>query len=439
MKSFLLIPLFLLAACAQPDCSRVETFVREDPLRSASNLHRYEVLDSSVTEAPRGYVPFYVSHISRHGSRSAVDDSFSAVLDSLGKYDSCSQLTAEAQEMFATLLAIKSLNDSVEPGALTSLGASEHRNIARRMCGNYPEVFSDSARRFVLCYSTSVPRVVKSMDNFTESLSSSFPGLVVCKAFGKESDRNHDEIGGFDLSKAQKKLHSGFDIAPLRDSLMDAWDLSRLIEKTFVGGKVPASLEGDEGQFFHNIYKAGAIRQCFEDSSTPWIEPYFNGDELYLFWQRWNIKHLFKWGWVEENHGIYAYSKSPVLKSIIRDADTAVAGSDTCATFRFTHDSVLQPLICLMGLDWNDWHGSLREVCDHCCMAHTTHMASNVQLIFFRNRKGNVIVKILLNEEEITIPALKPDFKGVFYEWTRLREYFNDSIDELENNINNLS
>ena len=50
-------------------------------------------------------------------------------------------------------------------------------------------------------------------------------------------------------------------------------------------------------------------------------------------------------------------------------------------------------------------------------------MGSNLQLIFYKNPKGDVLVKILRNEKETVIPALKP-WKGPYYRWKDLRDYF---------------
>lgn len=49
-------------------------------------------------------------------------------------------------------------------------------------------------------------------------------------------------------------------------------------------------------------------------------------------------------------------------------------------------------------------------------------MASNLQMIFFRNKKGDVLVKLVYNDKETSIPALKA-FCGPFYKWEDLREY----------------
>lgn len=46
-------------------------------------------------------------------------------------------------------------------------------------------------------------------------------------------------------------------------------------------------------------------------------------------------------------------------------------------------------------------------------------MASNLQLVFFRNAKGEILVKALLNERETALPA--PTDIYPCYRWTDLR------------------
>lgn len=52
-------------------------------------------------------------------------------------------------------------------------------------------------------------------------------------------------------------------------------------------------------------------------------------------------------------------------------------------------------------------------------------MASNLQMIFYRNKKGEVLVKFLFNESETSIPSLGP---GPYYRWSLLREYLVSKI-----------
>ena len=48
-------------------------------------------------------------------------------------------------------------------------------------------------------------------------------------------------------------------------------------------------------------------------------------------------------------------------------------------------------------------------------------MTSNLQFIFYKNRKGSVLVKVLKNEREVLIPYLTP-VKGPYYHWEDLSD-----------------
>jgi hypothetical protein len=61
-------------------------------------------------------------------------------------------------------------------------------------------------------------------------------------------------------------------------------------------------------------------------------------------------------------------------------------------------------------------------------------MACNVQLVFYRPKKGkqgDILVKALLNEREATLPT-KP-VEGPYYRWEDLRQYYLDKIERFSN------
>lgn len=401
----------------------VDDFLRGDRLRYASNMYHYEVVDSSVTPAPRGYVPFYISHISRHGSRGHNEVESYRYVDTLESLRSRGYLTPEGEQFLSTLKGIRRQNELVGYGALTDRGKWEHKNIARRMGENYPQVFCDPSRSHVRSFTTTVPRVMESMDSFTASLTSMYPGLVTVKSTSKDGSFARSQVATPGFTDEQRKELDRVHTTPFRDSLYREADFSRLINKTFAGGIVPPSLKGREAELFESCCFAGSVRQCYMADSLGWVEPYFTEDELYLFWKWKNAHHLQKWGWTAENKGYRAHRTECILNNIIADADAVIAGADTCATLRFTHDSVVLPLMCLIGVRGCEWHGSFRQIHKYSAMSYSMHMAGNLQFVFFRNGKNDVLVKILLNEEETVIPALKPDRKGMFYRWDRLKEY----------------
>ena len=48
-------------------------------------------------------------------------------------------------------------------------------------------------------------------------------------------------------------------------------------------------------------------------------------------------------------------------------------------------------------------------------------MAANLQIVFFRNKKGEIIAKLMLNERETSIPVKTDIFP--YYRWEDLRPY----------------
>ena len=56
-------------------------------------------------------------------------------------------------------------------------------------------------------------------------------------------------------------------------------------------------------------------------------------------------------------------------------------------------------------------------------------MASNVQIVFFRNKAGDVIVKFLHNEREVSIP-IETDI-APYYHWDSVKSYFKDILSSV--------
>ena len=56
-------------------------------------------------------------------------------------------------------------------------------------------------------------------------------------------------------------------------------------------------------------------------------------------------------------------------------------------------------------------------------------MGSNFQMVFYRNKTGKILVKILYNEKETTIPAISP-FYDCYYEWDVLRAYLDKKVNQ---------
>lgn len=398
-----------------------QVYLSADRLRCNSNMHHYEALDTSVTAAPSGFKAFYFSNINRHGSRGYDKDVNYSYVDTLRRYDSMGLLTAEGQQYLKILADIKARNFKEGRGALTTLGAKELAAIGRRAAEHYPEIFSNPQRPNVSCYYTTVPRVGKSMENFVSSVSSLYPSLKIHKTNSKESAHAWDELKVKRYTNEQEANLAKVHQTPFKDSLMRTIDSTRLLKKIFVSGKMPSWYKKPAMVFFYNLFSAGCCRQCYESDTLGWTEDYFTDEELLLFSKWRDARQSFTWGWTTENKGYRAHNASVILENIIKDADAVIAGADTCATLRFSHDTDVLPLMFLIGVKGADWRGSYKHFSEHSHLSYLIHMAGNLQFVFYKNAEGEVIVKILLNEEETTIPALEPDYKGLFYKWDRLK------------------
>lgn len=105
---------------------------------------------------------------------------------------------------------------------------------------------------------------------------------------------------------------------------------------------------------------------------------------------------------------------------------------------RFGHETMVLPLTCLLGL--NGYDKRIDKVADIEKEGWVNYrvfpMAANIQFVFYRkNDKDNdVMVKILLNEDEATLP-IESDMAPL-YHWKDVREYYLNKITEYEKSRN---
>ena len=105
------------------------------------------------------------------------------------------------------------------------------------------------------------------------------------------------------------------------------------------------------------------------------------------------------------------------MQDIIERADAAIApGSNRAADLRFGHDTGILPLAGLMGLKGPGDRMRAEDIVGRWESFERVPMASNLQMIFYRNRAGRVLVKFLYQEQERRLRELE-SFSGPYYEW----------------------
>lgn len=409
-----------LASFAQSPEHRQEVMalLKEDPTRSVNLHHNYEAPSKIVdTPAPKGYKPFYVSHYGRHGSRYHYTYSYMdkplAVFDSL---DSRGLLTEEGQAVRDDIRFLRKEHEG-QLGYLTHKGAAQHREIAARLCRRCPELFHQKDRREVFCASTEIQRCIQSMANFCVQLSRENPGLDITMDAGERfkkylcNDEGVPRIGKREIAIMDSVLNANLN----PERLLKAWTKDP-------GEAVKYMKNGDACAFFYDVIWAGSTGQCL-NVEDPYIYRHFTPEELYALWAYNDVRYYHYMNSSVENHRTRDLIGGRILRDIVEKADEAVRGNNRVADLRFGHDSGLGPLFSIMRVKGMEEEHKMADAIDGVWYGFQgMPMASNLQMIFYRNRKGDVLVKLLRNEVETTIPALR-SVSGPYYRWDDLRGY----------------
>lgn len=418
--SLLLAGFFALSgAYAQAqDSSRLEearALIAENPDRAGSNMHSYEFKPIQDTPAPAGYQPFYITHYGRHGSRYEQNSTFSLqALAGFHKADSLGLLTGQGQALYKDVQAITDEHKGME-GQLSPRGGREHQRIAERMADRFPEVFNGSERNEVSAVSSTSQRSIISMANFTGKLNQKAP----CMQYSYTTGDRYMPITKPDIAFPTAPI-PGFG-GPQEAPQAPQFDFSRFLAPLFKDGG--AFLQNKEA-FARSVFSTGILCQDLDFMGIEILRTYFNTDELVYLWpQSNNIVYLLWGNSLENGEGVCNVVK-PLLKDIVDKADEALSpGSHRAADLRFGHDTGVLPLVSILGRD--DPEGKrypFQEAHKYWFSFQRIPMASNFQMILYKNPEGDVLAKVLYNEEELILDGITPA-AGPYYHWIELRDW----------------
>lgn len=411
-RLFFWLPLLLLSLSVWGQDLRSDRYI------SAAGHHTYPVPEFRDTPAPKGYKAVYVSHFGRHGSRyqtrSTVYKSVVPLLDTLYQEG---LLTPTGDSLRRELALIAEAHVGHE-GKLTEVGAREHRGVSQRLHQRVPEVFRQQDARLVHAVSTTVPRCKRSMAEFVGELRREEPGLKYSTGQDTPGRTGHLAVR---LPKGVTKNMSEA-AKPLRDSLTKAHRrttmsvLARLTTDPAAVQKVLGKRKPNK--FCAELFEAAQGASCLDVQTDPLR--FFTLEELHDFMEMRNIGFCQRYGPYEPEWEGRVHAAAPLWQRIVSEADAALAGNGHCADLRFGHDTGLGPSLLLLGVEGFELLPAAKA---HLWPAWKyIPMCTNVQMIFYRNKSGDVLVKVLRNENEARIPALKP-VSGPYYRWTDFRRY----------------
>ena len=424
MKKHLLLILALIAVIAVQAQTIARNAFKEDIRRSANNYQAYPDKNlPELTPAPEGYVPFFINHYGRHGSRWLIAPTdYTFPVEQLTKGERNGKLTKRGKEVLEMCRKMLEASQG-RLGELSDIGAEQHQRIAKRMYQNFPEVWKGDAR--VDAKSTVVIRCILSMLNETDMLKSLNPNLRITTD-ASEHDMyymNYRDTVAIAAQKAARPTVNAF-----KDKLFPPKTIEKRLEKMtsrLFNDKKFVRDSIDSFKFEYVLFDLVSNMQshhAFEN--TDLYTGVFTADEATDFWIYNNARWYLYSGNTQLTNYTGARAHRHLLRNFVEEADKAIISGTNSATLRFGHESVVLPLVCLMGLNGMDYDTSdLTTLADHWRSYEVFPMAANVQMIFYRKAgSDDVLVKILLNEHEATLPV-NTDC-APYYHWQNVRDHF---------------
>ena len=404
----------------------IQEEIYKNPNLSASNSVAYpDPTQAKQTPAPYGKKAFYLSHYGRHGSRYLTKtEDYEYLTRVMKQADKQGKLTTLGKDVLRRILIIDELAKH-RWGDLTEKGAQQHRDIISRMAKNYPQLFKGKSR--VETRSTLVPRCVLSMTQAVRQLATINPRLDL------SIDASSHDLYYMNYQDRTLRVVQTFP-----DSLQHVYDafcarhwthFNRLMTSLF-NDTAYINHQIDAQQMNYYLFRmAGSIQNTELDGKITLFD-IFTPDEIYQNWLTANAWWYLGFAHSPLNNGNQPYTQRNLLRHIIEQADTAIANPQTLVQLRFGHDTMVLPLVCLINLNgFGVSVSDLEKLVENGWADYRVFpMAANVQFVFYRKNAADndVLVKILLNEKEATLPlnsSIAP-----YYHWSDVRQYFLDIL-----------
>ena len=414
MKRLILFAAMLLgitAIYAQPH--RSEAAVRalmEEPTRAGNNTNSYEFREIRDTKPPKGYKPFYISHYGRHGSRSNWGGkTYEDLIAALEEGQKMGILTPGGDSLLVAARRVLASYDGMD-GRLSQRGVREHTALAERMFNRYPEVFKGDKK--VRAFGSTVQRCLISMNAFTTSLVRQNPKLYFYLDTGEKFMDYLDNEQGW-----QRK--SSPAMRPAMEALRDIPDDTLgVLPRIFTDVQKARTFVKSSRKLTEDLWSTAIIAEDFDIEDN--LFRFMPFDALYKRWAQSNVMlYTGHCNSVEAGDARVEMAKSCV-EDIVAKADECIATGAYAADLRFGHDYPLMALVSYLGIEGVGDRIPADQICDKWLGFWNIPMASNLQIIFFRNKAGDVLVKFLYQEQEKLLRGLEP-YYGPYYKWETVK------------------
>ncbi|GAB2837366.1 histidine phosphatase family protein [Ferruginibacter profundus] len=425
------ISLFLGIACTIPLFSAAQVY-KAQPFLGSKTLYQSQQL--KYTPPPAGYMPVFINHAGRHGSRHLTKPVESTtVYQLLVQADHLNQLTAAGKLLKKKVLLLKNVEDP-NLKHISIRGKEEQRGLADRAFANYKNVFTTARPAIHFAYTSEI-RTQQTADAYLNELKTKLKRPVTI-----DSQENNTMLRFYDnLSpyyEAYKQTGKWLkSIAQLKNTVKYN-DLADSVTRLFFTASFwQDSVAKKKDKFTTDLFGFITIfysiqAEIIEAGYKPvdvFMEKFLQQQQLSTLGILDNAEEYFEKGPGYSLDSIQVKIAMPLLADFINTADDYIKNKTVNAQLRFCHAETIAPYASLLGLT------GANKVANNPTGIHAAWksekiipLSSNIQWVFYK-KKGSedYLVKFLLNEKEVAA-----DVEGLattifpYYYWKDVRRCY---------------
>jgi len=420
-KSFVIVLMICLATAVYAQRTGVRQEVLADWNKSSGLDCLYDYSDKAATPAPKGYEAVYVSHYGRHGSRYAYTaKAYTVLLNMLAEGRSQGNLTPYGEELLDRLQPFWD-NVKYKVGDLTPIGWEQHQYIASTMVKSFPSAFGKGS--VVDACASPAARSIMSMSSFGSAITRAAPHTTLYE---------HQSILDVQATRPNMgenpfKYTGPKDIFPYKESSEDFF-LRRFPQYRDVLARLfkdPDNCLGKRNPqvVFFNLYMFVAGMNSIPEEERIDVSSLLTKEEYAILWEIDNYERY-------REYRPYRTPCSSVVEDMVEKADERMTSGIRGADLRFGHDHVMMALLMIMDIDDFDTAPENPDELVYYFQTFRSLMGTNLQYVFYKpkkNGRGDVLVKVLLNGEEVRLGKLGV-VQGPYYRWNDVRDYLKGRI-----------
>lgn len=399
----------------------LSSFAQDNNFLGSQTL--YVKVDENYTKVPDGFTPFYINHLGRHGARYlSSSKSIDKILNKLVEASEIKELTPLGKELLKDVLQLKDFEEG-KYGLLSQIGKDMEFGIGKRMYKNYPQIFKEN--REVLAEATYVKRTQQSMDEFLKTFKENISeDNIKTKINGKIDPI----LRFFDLNLEYIEFKENGDWKTLLNSFQQRSKIYIEITNRIFKNKDMLSAK-DSLKFTTDLYRL--YTNQYDIGENVELSKYYTQEELKYFWANKNLSMYLEKGPSSVGQNLPMDISFALLENFLSTSENAIKNENIAANLRFAHAETVIPFASLLKIDFaSKQTNDLNNVENIWKDYKVSPMGVNIQWVFYKNEKNDVLVKMLYNEKEINFPIesnMKP-----YYKWDDIKKYYEKVINDLK-------